>query len=1069
MPTARSEVLKIVQTSRRIILGQLILPHIDKFKSIHVSENPMVDKQMFFQMLDTDDSDLGLTTNNIKTSPSTSQQVVEIGVDEEEESPSADLAASCVNTKIGVRDDETLTTATAFRKTAFVRASTELTEEQENIWADMCSLVKHERRHSLAHLYKQHVEEEDDDADGLLNPMLTVSINDPHTESIKALELIIIAVTASVSPIISRTQALMLLDKLKSFEDEDELNRNKFVLLVRQWSATAPELATIDIELLSLYLFPELEIEIYLLRRLIKAVTQPSEHHSFASAFSKNRIAQLGDFTEILFFGPFLVLFLAIVLSGKFVTPRTYYGYDAVKLVKETVLERSFEQFSPNGTNMGTTMLPKDIQRVEDIYAFLSNGFGGTIFTDNPERQIGNYLPIGAFKIRNMIVTGQYNGENAKNYFPDRKDLDFVFQGFDANANRSDLDMTTSSFQQYVLMPYDGTKWGSCSSLNGSVTGLGNSHPYECSGHAVVVPFRTNQTSFRKVIKGLMHNNWLDRASRGIITEFIVFHPISTMMVHCLTILEIRAGGGMSVTSKVTPFAFYTFTSNSPVVSSLYYVFFIYLFFLIVRTIYLHFVVPLTTRDERAKFSWWRVSDLINYAVFLISVISRIIWIAHGKPSDRVWQLDHYPDRYEYISILFTLIVTYDSFNVIVSVLGLLRFAQYVPGLDIVVGSLQRAAMDALALCFVIFGTFMSLVLCANAVFGDSVPGYHTIPWAAETLGQVFIGNYDYRSLHTAHPTFAFIFFFMFQIMMTVILVSMFVAVFTDSFGDTVDLHIDASQCRQILTSNTRHSMELRTIWGMAKGSFPVQTIYSVFSALKARHQGTPVDPYSYTKYYDLVDLCLEDIFTPEDIIKARRNLETDKDLNVLRIRAVHHLLTIIRHIPIPPQTMATVDAKRETTTIYDFAGDSLGSFDYPLLMTLFVMVPQQMFNLPGEYSLLQVLNKHKSWFHKASLSSLKAGEVDQLELECAQSSRSAIHGSKGNAAALLWCERERKPSLFPRPSRNFSHPSITFTADCCLASSASAKRMIFLRRQCSPRSSLERLFPGALSFPTKT
>lgn len=997
MPSASEEVKKIVASTRKMLLGQLLLPHIDKLKMIHISPQPTVTRELLFYLMETDESELGL---------------VDITAKNEAEN---ELDRGNRNTGQARQGS---TAMPLFDRAEFQKSFRVLAAEEDEIWADLSTLVRLERKKSLAKNHEHSDDEQSDEEKGIgprgesgAFESTSVSVGDPTfdfesnrvagVDNIKAIDLIITAVTSSVSPIISRTQATALLEHLEQFDEEDELNRNDFVLLVRKWTTTTPLLASLDIERLSLFIFPEAEIEIYLLSRLIRACTRASEHLSYSSELSRKKIEQFEDFREMVVFVPFLALFLAIVLSGKFVTPRTYYGANAVTLYTNEIHTYQFNRLSADlTTNLGETIDVGGVSSHADIYAFLLNGLGNSLWPDAgiaASRPMGSLDLVGAFKVRQLRVLPSQQSPRAARYMNYTKG-DVQFAGYNGgNADTSKLTrMNTTSYLQYVLPPWDGSTYGTCEQLNGSDVTLGNAHYYGCIGHAVVVPFNTTRSEYATVIRGLMEQQWLDRGTRAVLMSFISFHPASTMMASTEVIVELRAGGSYTVNFKAHPFAFYTFTSNSPAVSALYYLFFVYLFALIIRTIYLHFYIPY--KRIEVQFNVWHIADIINYIVFLISVFSRIVWIARGKPTDPVWQIDHYPSGYESTRVLFNLIVIYDSFNIIVSVIGMVRYAKYVPGVSLVVRSLIRAAPDAAALIFIIIGSFMSMVLCANAAFGDSVFGYHTIPWAAETLGEVFISNYDYKSLHVAHPTFAFIYFFVFQIMFTMILINMFVAVFTDAFGDTVECAVDHDQVREILSNNSRHTFERASIFTALKSCFPVQSLKATVQSLKASWKGTSPDPYNFNEYYPLMVKCFHDILTPEDIIKEQMGLKTDKELNSVRLLAIFHMLQLLRRVPIPPNLQQNDDLEgvEYTTTIYDFLGDSLGEFDYPLLMTYYVLVPQTLFGAIGETSIIDVLDGRKAWFDEVSLSSLKAEETDQLELRV----RAVVaerNGARGN------------------------------------------------------------------------
>ena len=953
---SEAETLRIVGGARRIVIGQLLLPSIELLKAM--PGNTKLSQAQFFRLIGTERA-------TIKAEDGPPASLLMGG---------GPLQAVESAVKYSLTDNDEMLTVS--------EPGVELA--QDTVWGDVVNLVQRRRKRSR----KASV--------SFMSPKNTASFLSSYKDAyVEAQELIALAGSASESPVISAAQSAILLAKLDKFEDEDELDRNEFVVHVREWSIDERELDELDLERLTLYLFPELDVEIYILRKLIAACAEPSQHTNFTAVFAKLRVEQLSDMYELMIYAPFLILFLFVVFSGKFVTPRTYYGADATSEVNSKIFAASFNQLGQFPINFSapqtTTISTSEIAAFPDIYAFLYNGIGSILWTDPNLDASGTVVGrslrlVGALKIRNMRVLPVPSPVLSAAYFGNGTARD-RYPGLDvSNIDPTSIPlMNTSSYAQFVTPPWDGSTFGTCTALNGSGALIASTSSYGCSGNAAVIPFRRTQSEYQAVIEGLAANNWIGASTRAISVEFHLFHPVSTMMVFVGCVIEIRAGGGLSVTTKVQPYAFNTLTSSSLSVTIAFYVFFVYLVFLFVRVIPIAFR-PLVNKSEKLPVDYWRLWDFVNLSIFVAAAILRLTYIAQGKPSDPVWLMEHYPQNYEKTQELFNLMSTVDSFNVIMSVLALLRYTKFVPGLDVVVNSLQIAAADAVALIFIIAGTFMSFVLCANTAFGDQVYGYHTVPWACETLGQVFMGNYDFSSLHAAHPTFAFIYFFFFNIMLTMILLSCFVAVFTDAFGDARSNSTNGDQIRLILAANPRHNFHPSSFGASVLCSSVVQYIRHPLSSwwaknirgeVKPQTATSEIDDLSYRGYYQEVKKSLDLIFAVGDKdVKAKS-----------RVNAAFVLLTILDKIPVVQthhhhmlQAALEKDSS-ETTRIYSFMEDHLGKFDYPLCVSFFVLAPQERFSLPGEESITQLLGCRSKWFDTESRTALKASDVDWLEL----------------------------------------------------------------------------------------
>ncbi|CUG90502.1 cation channel protein, putative [Bodo saltans] len=705
------------------------------------------------------------------------------------------------------------------------------------------------------------------------NRLAAAGVNACNEVSVKDL-ILRLSVASSPSPTITEDEAARIVSLLsETYRSNEEITRNAFMLLLKQ-HADEPELQNVEMEELVLYLFPDDVNAVGCLRQLIHRCQVSSNHHGFSVKYAEQRLQDWGDAKELFFYVPFLALYLCLVVSGKFIAPRSYYGYGASVAVSNTLYAPTFTSCSYDAQSVSQCNDTKSVTATTlagrtDWYYYMQQVFVPALWVASSpsstaaETILGNDLRlVGAVKIRNIRVIGSEDLSDAEKYFgPKNATYSKTYPGYSrSNTDKSEHPnyfLNNTVFPTNSVLPgFDGLHYKTCSELNASGSVLGNLDSFSCDGHGLVIPLNTTNSQVLAIIATLASTEWIDRQTRAVVAEILLFHPESTMLIRSQLLVEFQPGGGLTTTTTIHPFTFATFSSVDFVFNALYILFFVLLFLNIIRYVVWNFLRPLFIGGPSRDFLRFRnhmVLDFLNYAMFVVSAISRLIWMNIGSPTDPVWLTTYYPNGFEDAATYYNTFVIIDGFNVMLCVLGLLRFGKFIPAMGIVVKALVNSSKDAGALLFVIIGTFLSLVVCAASVFGDSVLGYHSVLWAAETLGQAFIGNYDYTPLHDAHPTFAFVFFFVFQLTITVILLNMFIAVFTDAFNAAMESSFDRVTSTHILDNTAQHPFVRSNAWSLALGSMPVQSVKATFFRARqffscdcTRNNALDVDFFSY-------------------------------------------------------------------------------------------------------------------------------------------------------------------------------------------------------------------------------
>ena len=814
----------------------------------------------------------------------------------------------------------------------------------------------------------------------------------------------------------------VMLDDYVSRTDQSNITREEFVVELLRYKWDLPVLRQLDIESLAFYLFPQSDANVPILRKLIDMTQRPPIRNSFITDYTKTRLVRGADIRDLIWFVPFLVLYICVVMSGRGVTPRSYMGRGVVLGINTALDSVEFPTCSrdTNGSftcDTTTLMSVDDISTADHVFGFLQGTLADTLWPVNGtggETLISNSLRVtGALKLRQQRVKGisSVSDYPEEFYTPVYTPQTVRYPPYSPSAlNTSDFAPANTFIRDRVLMPWDGSRFGTCSELNGTGTITGINKDIDCDGYAVIVPFNVSKSDFTGIVRALAGSGWILSDTRNIIVDTIIFHLDSVMFVKLQLLFEFQAGGAITVSRQLTPFFFHDSASQSVALNVFYYIFIVYLAVLIIRFALKQVFGGVLVELQQVK---WVLMDLTCFVLFSVSVVMRVVWVVLGPPSDPVWQLDHYPHQYEYAALLYLAMTSIDGFNAIISILAMFRFTKFFSGLNSVVNTLQRSVVDGAVIAFLTAVLLFAFAICATIVWGDRLIGYQTVPTSALSLLLTFIGEFDYVPLHDEQPTFSFFFFGAFTLIAIATLLNMVVAVFSDSFDDEQQASFKDTSMTDILANNRHHMLDGWTIRSVIYCLEPVQLVVS-FKNLLARNccrkevemeprfnldgterQATDVEKcehkwacefeldlearYSYLSFNSSLMVDVLDTIQPS--WKDRRHQPSV----ARRTQAAAYLLKLVdKYVALPGYCPNNVKDIAVSTSIYEYCKLLFGTYDYSLIMTLIVMVPQVKFGYSGVSSLKEAARSHKRWEEEVSRKAVRVEDLDMLALRVA-------------------------------------------------------------------------------------
>eukprot|EP00658_Telonema_sp_P-2_P072466 TRINITY_DN6159_c0_g1_i4.p1 TRINITY_DN6159_c0_g1~~TRINITY_DN6159_c0_g1_i4.p1 ORF type:complete len:615 (-),score=154.58 TRINITY_DN6159_c0_g1_i4:54-1898(-) len=241
----------------------------------------------------------------------------------------------------------------------------------------------------------------------------------------------------------------------------------------------------------------------------------------------------------------------------------------------------------------------------------------------------------------------------------------------------------------------------------------------------------------------------------------------------------------------------------------------------------------------------------------------------------------------------------------------------------------------------------------------------------------------------------------------------MVVAVFSDSFDDEQQASFKATAMSDILDNNRHHMLDGWTVKTALYNTEPVQFVIHIKNVLADCFCRKDTEPLASTSEDGTVQEITdedrrrhqwEEEFTRD--IETKYNyvsFDTSMMLDILdtlqpswknrrkqppvarRTEAAACLLKLIdRYVDLPGYAPNNVKDIAVSTSIYEYARFLLGSFDYSLIMTLLVMVPQAKFGYSGIAAIKEAARTQKRWHEDVSRKAVRVDDLDMLALRVA-------------------------------------------------------------------------------------
>jgi len=563
------------------------------------------------------------------------------------------------------------------------------------------------------------------------------------------------------------------------------------------------------------------------------------------------RIASDGFYSDFLMYIPFLALFMVFFLNGRDIeinhmaaaSNREIYMYSEFPNVAETKAA-----LDAQGTTDSPTLLRDRFFEEIESHADFQRWFGSVLIPGTWDCaqpgysratlvKRGQMQYIGAMKVRAILAKNTSCGVNR----------DYTGGDFFDNFNTTESGNRDDALPSYCYDKFQRDEMQirqRCDRANPALpqeqlwrfyhdhedgdelTTTGQMNIYPSGGYVATVPFNAtcNEVQeFHRVIQSTAECNIFNtREVRFIMFEWFQYAANTDTYMMNKYFLEVTQGGGWITNFQVRMFPVWTEKRLGMSIFDIF--FFIFVLYFVYRLFY-DWVQFYRNHKKVLAFCFdlWNLLEVINIVTLVTVCILRWTWWTRSRNSKISFPFDNteYPQDLDALVLIFSAQIYANSFNVVITILKVLKYFQLNNRLNILTRTLsvsQQGIIGVLALfLFVVTG----YAICGVQLYGGFIFDFKNVNTSFSSLSFLLLGQFDYPAMRALQPELTGFFFFSFVILCNFLLLNFIIAILSDGFAsvskDTALEPLDESLLHQLYMlqayftfSNLRKVLELR-------------------------------------------------------------------------------------------------------------------------------------------------------------------------------------------------------------------------------------------------------------------
>lgn len=233
-------------------------------------------------------------------------------------------------------------------------------------------------------------------------------------------------------------------------------------------------------------------------------------------------------------------------------------------------------------------------------------------------------------------------------------------------------------------------------------------------------------------------------------------------------------------------------------------IFFIFVLYYVFRFFYDWLIFYRTHKKIIAfVFDLWNVLEMTNVVTLITVSALRWTWWTKSQSSKIDFPFDQvYPQDLDELVLVFSEMIYANSFNVVITILKVLKYFQLNNRLNILTRTLSAAQQGIIGVLALFLYVTAGYAVCATMLYGQVLSQFRNVNTSFSTLSFMLLGQFDYTSMRAVQPQLTGLYFFSFIVLCLFMLLNFIIAILNEGFSqvskDTALEPLDESILQQI-------------------------------------------------------------------------------------------------------------------------------------------------------------------------------------------------------------------------------------------------------------------------------
>ncbi|XP_068673513.1 polycystin-1-like [Montipora foliosa] len=302
---------------------------------------------------------------------------------------------------------------------------------------------------------------------------------------------------------------------------------------------------------------------------------------------------------------------------------------------------------------------------------------------------------------------------------------------------------------------------------------------YSAGGYVQVLPNDLSESL--KLVRELEENNWLDRYTRAIFSEFAVYNANINLFCVVTLLFEQLPTGSLTAYPSILTLRLFRYVGGE-----MYFVLTCEIVYLLFCAFFVFKEIRMSIKKGREHLrDPWSILEIV---LTLLSLSAVGLYFTRMKFTGDALQFMR-EDRTGFVSFHYTAFLDewlkcIIGVIVFLSFLKMFRLLRFNRRMSMLQQVLKRCIGQLVSFMFMFSVAFLAFALLASLVFGQYMAGFGTFWRSCASLMDTLLGKFTLQEMKHANRIIAQIFFYTYTISMVFILLNVFISIINDAFTE---------------------------------------------------------------------------------------------------------------------------------------------------------------------------------------------------------------------------------------------------------------------------------------------